>query len=80
MLLTALPFLGSGFVPVETMPTAVRVFAEHQPFIPVIETVRALLGGTAPDGPTALLAVGWCAVIGAAGYAWSRALYRRERR
>lgn len=80
MLLTALPFLGSGFVPVETMPTAVRVFAEHQPFTPVIETVRALLGGTTPDGATALLAVGWCVVIGGAGDAWSRALYRRERR
>lgn len=80
MLLTALPFLGSGFVPVETMPTAVRVFAEHQPFTPVIETVRALLGGATPDGTTALLAVGWCVLIGGGGYAWSRALYRRERR
>ena len=80
MLLTALPFLGSGFVPVETMPTPVRVFAEHQPFTPVIETIRALLDGSAPDGRTALLALGWCLVIGAVGYAWSRALYRRERR
>lgn len=80
MLLTALPFLGSGFVPVETMPTPVRVFAEHQPFTPVIETLRALLAGDAPDGTTTLLTLGWCAVIGGVGYAWSRALYRRERR
>lgn len=80
MLLTALPFLGSGFVPVETMPTPVRVFAEHQPFTPVIETIRALLAGTTPAASTTLLAIGWSVVIGAVGYAWSRALYRRERR
>ncbi|MEN1976120.1 ABC transporter permease [Cellulomonas sp. P4] len=79
MLLTVLPFFGSGFVPVDTMPAAVRWFAEYQPFTPVIETTRALLTGTAPDTSTTLLALGWCVIVGAAGYAWSRALYRRER-
>ncbi|KQR17244.1 ABC transporter permease [Cellulomonas sp. Leaf334] len=79
MILLLLPFLGSGFVPVETMPTAVRWFAEHQPFTPIIETVRGLLAGN-PDNSTAMLAVGWCLVIGVAGYAWARSLYRRERR
>src|SRR5690606_12099989 len=43
MILTALPFLGSGFVPVETMPAGVRWFAEYQPVTPIIETTRALL-------------------------------------
>lgn len=81
MVLLLLPFLGSGFVPVDTMPTAVRWFAEHQPFTPVIETVRGLLaGGAGLDGWVAVQAVVWCLVIGAAGYAWSRSLYRRERR
>ncbi|MBB2922653.1 ABC transporter permease [Cellulomonas cellasea] len=80
MLLTALPFLGSGFVPVETMPSAVRWFAEYQPFTPVIETTRALLAGSGPDASTTLLALGWSAVIGVLGYVWARALYRRERR
>ncbi|UZN02177.1 ABC transporter permease [Cellulomonas sp. S1-8] len=79
MLLTALPFLSSGLVPVETMPAAVGWFAEHQPFTPIIETIRSLLAGTTPDGSTTLLAIGWCVVIAAVGYAWSRALYRRER-
>lgn len=80
MLLTALPFLGSGFVPVETMPTAVRWFAEHQPFTPVIETTRDLLSGTATSTATTLEALVWCIVIAAGGWAWSRAIYRRERR
>jgi ABC-2 type transport system permease protein len=81
MILLLLPFLGSGFVPVETMPTAVRWFAEHQPFTPVIETVRGLLaGGAGLEGASAVQAVAWCVVIGVVGYAWARALFRRERR
>ncbi|PZR52636.1 ABC transporter permease [Xylanimonas oleitrophica] len=80
MLLTALPFLGSGFVPVETMPAGVRWFAEHQPFTPVIETTRSLLAGTGLDTSTTVQALAWTVAIGAAGYAWSRSLYRRERR
>jgi len=79
MLLMLLPFLGSGFVPVETMPTGVRWFAEYQPFTPIIETARSLLAGAAPATTTTALAFGWCLVIGVAGYVWSRALYRRER-
>jgi ABC-2 type transport system permease protein len=79
MLLTALPFLGSGFVPVETMPPAVRWFAEYQPFTPVIETTRGLLAGTGADASTTLLALGWSVVLGVLGYAWAHRLYRRER-
>ena len=47
MPLILLPFLGSGFVPTDSMPTAVRWFAEYQPFTPIIETLRGLLLGTA---------------------------------
>jgi ABC-2 type transport system permease protein len=80
LLLTILPFFGSGFVPVETMPSAVRWFAEYQPFTPIIETTRGLLAGTTLETSTTLLALGWCTVIGVLGYGWSRAQYRRERR
>ena len=52
MPLTLLPFLGSGFVPTDSMPTVLRWFAEYQPFTPVIETVRGLLMGT-PVGANA---------------------------
>ncbi|AEE45203.1 ABC transporter permease [Cellulomonas fimi] len=81
LILLILPFLGSGFVPVETMPTAVRWFAEHQPFTPIIETVRGLLaGGEGLEGAVVVQALAWCAVLGVAGYVWARSLYRRERR
>ena len=76
--LVLLPFLGSGFVPAESMPAGMRWFAEHQPFTPVIDTVRGLLLGT-PIGNSAVLAVAWCAVIALSGYLWARDLYERER-
>jgi len=79
MILLLLPFLGSGFVPVETMPTAVRLFAEHQPFTPVVETVRGLLAGSPVAATTVWTAVAWCLVLAFLGWAWARAGYRRPR-
>jgi ABC-2 type transport system permease protein len=75
--LVFLPFLGSGFVPTDSMPTALRWFAEYQPFTPVIETVRGLLLGT-PIGNSAILALAWSAAIALVGYLWSRKLYSRD--
>jgi ABC-2 type transport system permease protein len=77
MFLVLLPFLGSGFVPTDSMPTGLRWFAEYQPFTPVIETVRGLLLGT-PIGNDGLLAVIWCIVIAATGYVWAKRLYNRD--
>jgi ABC-2 type transport system permease protein len=77
MLLLLLPFLGSGFVPTESMPVWMQGFAQYQPFTPFIETIRGLLLGTAL-GSNAALAIGWCVVIAVAGYAWSTAIYERK--
>jgi ABC-2 type transport system permease protein len=77
MPLILLPFLGSGFVPTESMPTAVQWFAENQPFTPMMETLRGLMFGT-PVGNEAWLAVGWCVVIAVAGYVWAKRLYNRD--
>jgi ABC-2 type transport system permease protein len=78
MVLTLLPFLGSGFVPTATMPAGLRQFAEYQPFTPVTEAVRALLSGTGP-GTNAIAAIAWSAGIALAGYLWARHLYNRPR-
>ena len=60
------------------MPGALRWFAEHRPFTPISETLRALLtGGDA--GGTLPLALGWCVVLAAAGYAWARVMFDRVR-
>ena len=71
-----LPFLSSAFVPAESMPTAVRWFTAHQPFTPVVGSLRALLTG-APLGSTGYVALAWCAAIALAGYLWARAAFRR---
>jgi ABC-2 type transport system permease protein len=77
MPLILLPFLGSGFVPTESMPTAVQWFSENQPFTPMMETLRGLMFGT-PIGSDAWLAAGWCVVIAVVGYVWARRLYNRD--
>ena len=77
MPLTLLPFLGSGFVPTDSMPTALRWFAEYQPFTPATETLRGLLMGT-PIGNNAALTIAWCAAISGASYLWAKKLYNRD--
>jgi len=72
-----LPFLSSAFVPTDDMPGPVRWFAEHQPVTPIVETLRALLSGTAV-GSTIWVALAWCA--GALFAAWiaANAISRRR--
>jgi ABC-2 type transport system permease protein len=55
-----------------------RVFAENQPFTPIIETLRGLLMGTA-IGHSGVLAVAWCVGLGLAGYLWARRSFNRPR-
>lgn len=57
-----LTFISSAFVPTETMPDALRVFAENQPLTHVIDAMRAWLVGT-PLGNSAWLAIIWCVGI-----------------
>lgn len=77
LVLTALPLLGSGFVPTASLPAWMQGFAQYQPFTPFIETIRGLLLGT-PIGWNGALAIGWCVVIALAGYVWSLAIYERK--
>jgi len=79
MPLLLLPFLGSGFVPTDSMPTAVRLFAQYQPFTPVMETLRGLLLGTA-IGNNGILAIAWCVAMTVGGFVWSVKLYNRDPR
>lgn len=77
MPLILLPFLGSGFVPTESMPTAVQWFADYQPFTPIMETIRGLLLG-ASIGANAVLGVAWCVALTGIGYIWATRLYNRD--
>ncbi|TFV52898.1 ABC transporter permease [Blastococcus sp. TF02A_35] len=77
MPLLLLPFFGSGFVPTDSMPAGLRWFAEHQPFTPIIETLRGLLTGTGigSDGP---VAVAWCVGLTVVGWLWARRNYENR--
>ncbi|MDT0300664.1 ABC transporter permease [Streptomonospora wellingtoniae] len=77
MPLMFLPFLSSGFVPTDTLPTGLRWFAEYQPFTPISEVLRGLLTGTG-IGDAAALALAWCAAIALASYIWAKRLYNRR--
>lgn len=77
MFLVLLPFLSSGFVPTDTLPTWLRWFAEYEPFTPTIETLRGLLLGT-PDSHQVVLAVAWSLVILVASFAWAIRLFERR--
>lgn len=75
--LIPLPFFGSGFVPTASMPDPVRLFADNQPFTPMIEAVRGLLLGT-PVGNSAQIAVAWSVAFSVVGYLWAMKLYNRD--
>jgi ABC-2 type transport system permease protein len=77
LVLLLLPFLGSGFVPTDSLPVGLRWFADYQPFTPMVEAIRGLLLGN-PLGWNAVLAVGWCVLITLIGYVWSMTLYERK--
>jgi ABC-2 type transport system permease protein len=76
MFLVILPFLGSGFVPTESMPNWLAWFARYQPFTPVIETLRGLLLSK-PIGDNAILAVAWGLTITVLAYLWAKRLFNR---
>jgi len=79
LLVQFLPFLGSAFVPAESMSPGLRWFAENQPFTPMTETVRGLLSGT-EIGNSGWISLAWCAGIALTGYLWSRSLFNSTTR
>ena len=73
-----LPYPSSAFVPVDTMPSWIQGFAEHQPVTPVIETIRSLLGTPAGSSPWQALA--WCAALLTISITLAGVLFRRRTR
>jgi ABC-2 type transport system permease protein/oleandomycin transport system permease protein len=57
-----LTFASSAFVPTSSMPTWLRVFAEHQPVSLIVNAVRGLLLNQ-PDASTIWQALAWCVGI-----------------
>jgi ABC-2 type transport system permease protein len=76
-LLLFLPFLSSAFVPTETMPTVVRVFAENQPVTSIVESIRSLLNSK-PAGNDIWIALAWCVGIMVVAYIFAMRVYRKR--
>jgi len=72
-----LPMFSSAFAPTETMPKAVRAFAENQPVTSIVDTVRALLSSE-PVGNDIWIALAWC--VGIIVVAWFFAMRAYKRR
>ena len=72
-----LPMLSSAFVPTETMPKVLRIFAENQPVTSIVNTIRSLLN-CEPVGNDIWVALAWC--IGIMVVAWFLAMRSYKRR
>jgi len=72
-----LPFISSAFVPTESMPFAVRVFAEHQPVTSIVEALRALLSGQ-PVGNDIWVAIAWCVGVMVVAYFFAMRAYKKR--
>lgn len=72
-----LPFISSAFVPTETMPKIVRLFAENQPVTSIVNSIRSLLYvGTVGNGIWTALA--WCFAIMVIAYFIASKVFKRQ--
>src|SRR5262249_36385539 len=72
-----LTFVSSAFVPTESMPGWLQVFADHQPLTQVIDAVRGLMIGQ-PIGSHGWWALAWCLAIIAVFIPLGVSLYKRR--
>jgi ABC-2 type transport system permease protein len=72
-----LPFISSAFVPTDTMPGPVRVFAENQPVTSIVNTIQDLFAQR-PVGSDIWVALAWCVGILVLAYVLAMAAYRRK--
>ena len=77
-LVIVLPYLSSGFVPLDAMPGPLAAFARYQPMTPVIETMRSAFQGMSLNIETALISLLWCIGITAV-FCFCSLLFFRKR-
>jgi ABC-type multidrug transport system permease subunit len=74
---SVLPFISSAFVPTDSMPGAVRAFAENQPVTTVVNAIRDLLTQQ-PVGTDIWIALAWLVGVLIVAYTFAMATYRRK--
>lgn len=73
-----LPYLSSGFVPTETLPKILRVFAEYQPMTSIIDTMRNAFLGNQVDIEVFVIALVWCVGLTIIFYIVSLNLFKKR--
>ncbi len=71
-----LPFISSAFVPTDTMPKAVRIFAENQPVTAIVDAIRNLLSNQ-PIGDNIYIAIVWCLAITIIAFGFAMRIYKK---
>lgn len=71
-----LPFISSAFLSTETMPAAVRAFAENQPVTAIVDSIRALLINKIV-GNEIWIALAWCMGIMLIAWLFAMRAYRK---
>jgi ABC-2 type transport system permease protein len=72
-----LPFISSAFVPPDTMPGPVRVFAEYQPVTSIVNAIRDLFTQQ-PVDTDIWIALAWCVGILIVACTFAMVTYRRR--
>lgn len=72
-----LPFISSGFAPVDTMSGGIRWFAKNQPMTPIIDSIRSLTLDLPLDN-SLLIALTWCIGTIIVAYFFSVQVYKRK--
>lgn len=72
-----LPFISSGFAPIDSMSGAIKWFAEIQPMTPIIDSIRALMMGL-PLGNSLWIALAWCVGIILVAFVASTQVYKKK--
>ena len=72
-----LPFISSAFVPTDTMPGPLRVFAENQPVTSIVNAIRDLFAQQ-PVAADIWIAAAWCTGLVVAAYVLAMFIYRRR--
>jgi len=60
------------------MKTGVKQFVEYQPFTPIIESIRDLLGGHTPTTGHLVQALAWSIGLAVVGYLWAVATFNKR--
>lgn len=72
-----LPFMSSGFIPVENLDGGMKWFAENQPMTPMIDSMRSFLTDS-PLGDSLWITLAWCVGIVLVTFIASMQIYKKK--